>query len=180
MFRISATSSALNGYVLVSQLVAVPVILRQLYSHNIHRSATSYGSQILIDVSIALYAVWNLDFFRSLYNPICLHPDLTTHQVLTLDYAIAVYPLMLIFITFTLVKLHDNFSFVVWLWRPFHKYLALFRKQWNIRSSLVSTLATFITLSYIKILNVSFVLLIYTFTCIQHGRTRNKQGVLVL
>ena len=177
VFRISATSSALNGYVLVNQLVAVPVILRKLYSSNIHMnslSATSYGTQYLIDVSIALYAVWNLDFFRSLYNPICLHPDLTTHQVLTLDYAIAVYPLMLIFITFTMVKLHDNFAFVVWLWRPFHKCLALFRKQWNIRSSLVNALATFITLSYIKILNVSFVLLIPSHVYNMEGQGINK------
>ena len=73
-----------------------------------------------------------------------------THQVLLLDYSVAVYPLLLIFITFILVKLHDKFAFVVYLWRPFHKCLVVFRKQWNIRSSLSNALATFIILSYIK------------------------------
>lgn len=49
-------------------------------------------------------------FVYSLYNPICLHPDLTTRQVLK---PFAVYPLLLIFITLTLR--HNNFAFVVWL-----------------------------------------------------------------
>ena len=39
---------------------------------------------------------------------------------------------------------------------PFHKCLVRFRKQWNIRSYLVNALATFIVLSYVKVLNVSF------------------------
>ena len=43
-----------------------------------------------------------------------------------------------------------------WLWRPFHKCLVLFRKQWNIHSYLINALSTFIVLSYVKILNVSF------------------------
>ena len=78
LFRISATSSALNGYVLVSQLVATPTILRHTYSFNhviSHSHSISYESQHLIDSAIAMYAVWNLDFFRSFYNPICLHPS---------------------------------------------------------------------------------------------------------
>ena len=44
----------------------------------------------------------------------------------------------------------------MWVWRPFHKCLVRFRKQWNIRSYFVNALATFIVLSYVKILNVSF------------------------
>ena len=94
-----------------------------------------------------------------LFEPICLHPNLTYPQVLLLGYTIAVYPLLLIFITFVLVKLHDNPAFAVQLWRPFHKCLVPFRKQWNIRSSLVNALAIFVILSYVKILNVSLQLL---------------------
>ena len=117
MFRISATSSALNGYVLVSQIVATPAAVRVLYSSNQVNPYyhVSYSTQFFVNLSIAVYAIWNLDFFRSFYQPICLLPDLTYPQVLTLDYAIAVYLLLLIFITFILVKLHDNFATVVWL-----------------------------------------------------------------
>lgn len=83
----------------------------------------------------------------------------STYQVLMLVYAIAVYPFLLVFITIIFVKLHDNFSFAVVLWRSFHKCLIQFRKQLNIHSSLVNALATFIVLPYIKIFNVSFDLL---------------------
>ena len=162
IFRISATSSALNGYVLLSQLFATPAMIRFMYSTNQVNPYyhVSYSTQFLVDLGISIYAIWNLDFFRSFYKPICLCQNLTYPQVLMLDYAVAMYPLLLIFITFILVKLHDNFAFVIWLWSPFHKCLVLFRKQWNIRSSLVNALATFIILSYIKILNVSFELLL--------------------
>ena len=158
IFQISATSSTLNGFVLVSQIMASPSNVHKLYSHNQVNSYyhVSTFSHLSVDTGIAIYAIWNLDFFRSFYKPICLSPDLKYQHVLLLDYAVAVYPLLLIFITFICVKLHDNFAIVVWLWMPFHKCLVRFRNQWNIRSCLVNALATFIVLSYIKILNVSF------------------------
>ena len=162
IFRISATSPTLNGYVLFSQITTTPAMIRFFYTHNQVNPFyhVSYLTQTLVDLHIAVYAIWNLDFFRSFYEPVCVHPNLTYPQVALLDYVVAVYPMLLIFITFILVKMHDNYSFVMKLWRPFHRCLVLFRKQWNIQSSLVNALATFIVLSYIKILNVSFELLL--------------------
>ena len=75
------------------------------------------------------------------------------------------------FVTYFFVKLHDNHQFVIWLWRPFHKCLFHFRKRWNIHSSLVTT---FIILSYIKILNVSFQLVIPSFTYNMEEQKVNK------
>ena len=151
VFRISATSANLNGYVLVSQMFATPTLIRMLYTSNLVNNGlyyVSYSGQFFIQLGIAVYAIWNLDFFRSFYKPICLHPDLTYQQVLMLDYAVAVYPMLLILVTLILVKLHDNFAIVVCLWRPFHRCLILFRKQWNIQSYMVNALSTFIVLSY--------------------------------
>ena len=162
IFQISVTTSSLNGFVLVSQIVATPSVIREIYSTNQVNPHyyVSTSTQLSIDIGIAIYAIWNLDFFRSFYKSICLSPDLKYQHVLLLDYAVAVYPLLLIFITFICVKLHDNFAIVVWLWMPFHKCLVRFRKQWNIRSCLVNALATFIVLSYVNILNVSFQFLV--------------------
>ena len=162
IFRISVNSSALNGYILVSQLAVIPPMICYFYNRNqvnpyFH---VTYLTQFIVDLGIAIYAIWNLDFFRSFYKSICLLPNLTYPQVVLFDYAIAVYPLLLIFITFVLVKLHDNSMLVVKIWRPFSRCFALFRKHWNIHRSLVDALATFIVLSYIKILNVSFELLL--------------------
>ena len=175
VFRISATSAALNGFVLISQIAMTPAVINYIYSTNQNNSYfhVNYSTQLIVNLGIAVYSVWNLDFFRSFYKPICLHPDLTYPQMLLLDYAIAVYPLLLIFITFIFVKLHDNFQLIVWLWRPFHRYLFYFRKQWNIHSSLVNALATFIILSYVKILNVSFQLLMPSRIYNMKGQTLN-------
>ena len=176
VFRISATSPTLNGYILVSQIVASSLTVPLMYTHNIYepRLHASWTTIFGIKLVVALYCIWNLDFFRSFYKPLCLYPDITFQQVLILDYAVAVYPLLLILITYILVKLHDNFAIVVWLWRPFHKCLVLFRKQWNIRSYLINALTTFIVLSYVKILNVSFQLLTPSSVYNMNGTTLNK------
>ena len=160
--RISATSSTLNAFVMVNQIIASPPVIRTVYSSNLVRDPyyVSYLTQFSVQLIIAVVAIWNLEFFRSFYGYICIHPDLNYQQVLLLEYAIGIYPLFLILLTFILVKLHDNFTFVVWLWKPFHRCLAVFRRQWNIRSYLVHAFATFIVLSYVKILNTSFELLI--------------------
>ena len=170
-FRISVTSPTLNGFVLCSQVVATPAVLRNIDSNNLVPRMQRDASYFVVEIIISIYAVWNLDFMRSYYSSLCVHTvsRLRTFQVLALDYAVAVYPLLLILITFILVKLHDNFSLVVCLWRPFHKCLFLFRRQFNIRSSLVNALATFIILSYIKILNVSFDLLTPSIVYNVHG-----------
>ena len=177
ILRISVTLSSLNGFVLVSQIIASPPAIRVIYSHNQVNSHYHVSSfiQLSVNTGIAIYAIWNLDFFRSFYRPICVSPHLKYQHVLLLDYAVAVYPLFLIFITFICVKLHDNFAIVVWLWRPFHKCLVQFRRQWNIRSYLVNALATFIVLSYVKILNVSFQFLVSSSVFSMEGQVI-KQG----
>ena len=161
IFRISVTSSTLNAFVMVSQIAASPPVIRSAYSHNLVSDPfhVSHFSQFISQLTITIITIWNLDFFRSWYGYICIHPDLNYQQILLLEYAIAIYPLFLILLTFILVRMHDNFAFVVWIWKPFHRCLAVFRRQWNIRSYLVHAFATFIVLSYVKILNTSFELL---------------------
>ena len=93
---------------------------------------------------------------------------MTTLQTLALDYAIAVYSL---FLTYFLVELHDNnFRILVWLWKPFHACFVRFRKEWNIRSSIINAFATFLLLSYVKFLFVSFELLIPVRVFNIHGK----------
>ena len=97
-----------------------------------------------------------ISFVDSIYTPFCLHPKLTTLQTLMLDYVIAVYPLILVIVTYICVKLHNRYSLVVGLWSPFYKCFALIRNEWDITRSLVDAFATFILLSNLKILEVSF------------------------
>ena len=158
VFRISATSPALNGFVLVSQILTLPIVIRgfELYLH----LKPQFLSNVPVDIVASVYGIWNLDFFRTVYTPFCLHPEMSNIQALALDYIIAVYPLILITVTYILVELHDwGFRPIVWLWRPFHRCFVRFRRQWDIRTSLIDAFATFFLLSYVKLLSVSFDLL---------------------
>ena len=148
----------MNAFVLVCQLMTAPVqmrILTDLLTYN-----PEYEKK-LVHSLVSLYGVWNLDFFRLVYTPFALHSSVNTLQVLALDYAVAAYPLFLIVATYILVELYDhNFRIAVWLWKPFHYCFACYRRQWDIRTSLIDTFATFFLLSYVKFLSVSFDLLI--------------------
>ena len=159
-FRVNATSGSMNAFIIVSQITSTPYILRSLnIPTNCYRDNNfgHYSRYILI----SLYGIWNLDFFRVVYEPFCLHPSMTTLQVLALDYAIAIFPLALIVITYSLVELHNrNCRIIVWLWRPFHTWCVRIRRLQNIRTSLIDAFATFILLSCVKFLSVSFDLLI--------------------
>ena len=57
-------------------------------------------------------------------------PKLTALHVLTMDYVIAIYPLLLILVTYLFVMLHDRYRIVIWLWSPFHRCLTYFRKEY--------------------------------------------------
>ncbi len=103
--------------------------------------------------------MWNLDFLRSVFPPFCLHPKLNAMHIIALEYILAIYPMVLIILTYLTVCLHDRYSLVVSLCRPVHKILACVRKEWSIRGSLVQTFASLLVLSYVKILNTSFELL---------------------
>ncbi len=165
----SATVASLNAFILACQIIANPALMR------IAESQFTQGSQPDSIVSAfngvaSVYGVWCLDFFRTLYKPFCLHHKMNTLQVLAMDYIVAIYPLVLTMLIYFLVKIYDcNFRVIVWVWRPFHWCLLHFKKQWNIRTSLIDTFATFLLLSCSKFLFVSVDLLTFTHVADMHG-----------
>ena len=173
IFRISATSPKMNGFVFVCQLMSAPLLLRALVlDQHLHRNNSLF---VVGMVYTSITGIWNLDFFRMVYSPFCLNPHTGTLQVLALDYVVAVYPLVLIGLTYALVELHhNNFRIIVWMWKPFHKCFVRFRRQWDIRTSLIDAFATFLLLSYAKLLSVSFDILYPTPIYNESGKLLNK------
>ena len=155
--RISATSPQLYAFVMYSQFIAIPANVRIMLAAI--KGINGCDASVAFQTLSTLYGFWNLDFFRALFpHTICLKVD--TLQVLALDYSIAFYPLALIIVTYVLIELHaHNFRLIVWIWRPFHRCFARFRQQWDIKTSIVDAFATFLLLSNIKLLSVSFDLL---------------------
>ena len=153
LFRIDAISPYLYGFITLNQALASPPSLRAMLL-TLKRDTLLEGRLIAVP-----YTIWNLDFFRSLPLNICL--DLTTLQTLALDYAIAIYPLLLVVITYIVIELHARGCRVlIWLWRPFHGCCVRFTRAMDIQSSIIKAFATFLLLSYVKLLNTTLDILI--------------------
>ena len=151
LFRIKLTSGVFNAYILASQLISAPVQMRLLSISTSQYTEQSFPFKVMSSV----YSLWNLDIFYNVYTPFCLNPNTTTLQIFALEYAVATYPLLLIFLTFVFVHLHDKYTVIIRLWSPFYKVFALIRREWDIRSSLVDVFVVFLLLSYVKIANIS-------------------------
>ena len=149
IFRLSATSGAVMGYVTVCQLISSPQIV------TVWSTRAGSSKEVLHNSILTFFSFWNLDFFRLLFDPFCLNPRLSVLQILTLDYLTALYPMILIFLLYLFIKLHDRFGAVVFFCGPAYKCFHFFRREWEIKTSLVGTFATFYLLSYVKVLNIS-------------------------
>ena len=156
-FRISVTSERLSGYVMVCQIITMPAQVRYISMLSIQPASKRATS-----ISLAVHSIWNLDFFKSFYQPFCFDHRLNSLAVVSLDYLIALYPLCLIILTYAIVKIHDKSPTLARVWKPLHKVFTRMRRSWNLRKSLVDCFATFLLLSYMKILNASFNILIPT------------------
>ena len=154
-FNINVTSSHFHSFIWFSQGIAIPALVRIA----ILALREKYGAVMGIKILLAAYGIWNLDFFRSLDLGICLEMD--TLQTLALDLAVGVYPLSLLLLTYVLIRLYDtNFKPIVILWKPFHAVFGLFRRNWEVKTSLIDAFSTFFLLSNVKFLSVSFDLLV--------------------
>ena len=153
--KINATSSYLHSYVVYSQMITTPHFARAITEYTDH---TSTDLKTAISILVDLHAVWNLDFFRGLYPDICI--DVSPLTALALDYAVAIYPLLLTVVSYILIKLHArNFRLVVILWKPFRYLFLRFRKNWESRTSVIDAFATFFRLSFTKMASTSVDLL---------------------
>lgn len=160
IFKISVTSSFLHGFVLFSQGISFPANMRIILQAISQQHAASSSAKIIA----SLYGFWNLDFFRPLLPGIPLR--LTTLQVLSLDYVVAVYPLLLVASSYVVVALYyHNFGPIVFIARPFRRLFSRFQRPVNVRSSIMDAYATFFLLSYTKFLSASFDILMPTEAC---------------
>ena len=159
VFKVSATSPHLFSFVTFSQWMAEPINVRTAL-HVVQRHPRF---QLMTRFIASAYGIWNLDFFRTLYPPICL--NVSKALILALDYLPAFYILILILFTYLLIKLHSyNFRVLAFLRKPIEHLVTLSEKlqTGSSNSSLVNVFSTFFLLSYIKILSVSFTLLVPT------------------
>ena len=158
IFQFNALSPSINSFILVCQILSCPAVnsLISVYVHFLDNDDPNNYLKAIIQTLPTIYGVWNLDFFRMVYKPFCLHPSMSILQIMSLDYVIAVYPLILVLFVYFLIKLHEQFELVQLLWRPAAWLFTHASKQWRTSNSLIQAFGMFILLSYVKIINTSF------------------------
>ena len=173
VFRINVLSPKLNMFVLAAQIISTPIHLRLIL--HILSQTKEKSVNIPIKTIATLYGFWNLDFFRGDILPeVCI--NVIPLHILVLDYLVAVYPMLLMAVAYTVVQLHDSgFRPLLYMWKPFHRYFVRFRRQWGIQTTIMDAFVTFFFLSTTKLFSVSFDLLIGTSLYTRDGKVYSWQ-----
>ena len=138
-FHINIFSPRLSCVVVICQILTSPIFLRGFVNNN------SNSSGHYVQFLATVYGIWNLDFFRTVISPICLPLD--TLQVMALDYIVAIYPMFLLLFFYAAIALYDrNNRLVVCLLKPLIRLSLCCRKQWDIKSSVIDSFASFVLL----------------------------------
>ncbi len=150
-FKVDIQSSQLQGFIIYSQFLTIPALARNLLLSTRHKPVILE----LVKLIGALYGIWNLDFFRTYDSGICFRMSFL--EVLSLDLAVAVYPLLLMLFSCFLVTLHDqNFTLLKCLFKPFKMLFSKWQSNFAIKTSTVNVFATFLFLSNTKFFSICF------------------------
>ena len=150
LFEINGTASPFNVIITYIQLSVNGMIVGSgLYvvsACNLSRKFPQYF--------LTLFGIWNLDFFRLVLPPVCISTFIKTIDILLFDYIIAFFPLLITIIVLVGIELYDrNCRVAVCLSTPLK--LLCRNRNWNPKKTILKTCATFLLLSYSKILFVS-------------------------
>ena len=165
----------MNAFVFLCQFVTSVVTLGNSYVYVDNDLTAIQFFELAITT---FYAIWNLDFFQFCIPSFCISSDMSTLHTLSLDYVVAIYPLLLTVIIYFCIEMYDSrVRVVVCVWRPFQMCFALFRRRWDSKGSVINAFAAFLLLSYSKLLTVSYSLLAVS---VQYNNRGERVGPVVL
>ena len=152
-FRVTAAS--MNVFIFACQVLVSTVNLNpHVYTD------MSKPIQHMTTVLLTLFGIWNMDFLRYVIPQFCLSSKLTTIQTVSLEYIIALYPLLLFILSYICIQLHArDCQILVYLARPLQRLCGGNKRRWHPEESLIHSFAAFLLLAYTKIFIVSCKLL---------------------
>ena len=156
LFRINAAAPYISLVILLAQILSTRQVADIFILCNISKS--NIANKFLISI----YSVWNLDVLQVYMPPMCLGKHFGNLQVLAFQYLIALYPLILVLVTYALAELHARqWWCVYWLLWPIVKLFKVLRISIDPMRSIMNTFATFVLLSVTKFTIVSVNILGY-------------------
>ena len=151
-------------FILYSQLIVYAVFKDPVTLNKMVVQSQCKSVEYVMIVIGSLYGVWNLDFLKYIVPPLCISSKLSIIHIELLGCFSALYYLFLVVLTWICVELHGrNFRPLVLLWRPFHKCFVGLRKGWDTRNDIIDVFATFLLLTYSKLMYQSVQILAFQY-----------------
>ena len=153
VFDIRLTTGPANAFIIYSQVISSSFNLGadgQIPLNEPTNASSSFKD--VVQTYKLIYGIFNLEFFENLLHPLCLNPTFNALTVLSLDYGVAIFPLVMIILVIICLKVKELFSsFSVKSLRKVKKAAKCcpWRRQ-SISEALLPAFAAFILLSYTK------------------------------
>ena len=173
--NVQVTAECASASLLLVQIIALPINIIAIRRDWDVVENNNKTSSILSSLVQIFYGIWNLDIPTGIVYPFCVPGNITPLQAFALKYTTSVFPLVLIFISYLLIKMYErNFRIIIFLWKPFRQFWLRFRRRLDSRATIIDVFASFLLLSYTRLSHISFILLsptkIYTFNNTNRGR----------
>lgn len=169
LLHIRLTSSGFNCLLFHTQMIVA------VLSYGAHIGVFPFGSTsgILHKILLTLYGILNLDFFRQVIPPFCVSENINGLHSIAMQYLGVLYLLVLTLSVFVVREMHyRGCGVTMWLWRNLFVRLIRVRQNWTFKTTLADSLATFLLLSYTRLMLVSFNLLYPVPVYNEYGATK--------
>jgi len=159
-FNISLVNGPLNSFILFSQVLDA----MDVYSSG--KVATpSTLENIFIAIYTFLYGIWNLNFLEMVISPFCIFQTKTALPILTLEYAVAIYTLVVVFILFLLApklkeKLfttddHSPWGCKITIRKCYERYIHFKKSAVYRQGESIHAFTTLLVLCYVKVMTIT-------------------------
>ena len=159
VFRINITAAPMVHYVIFCNTIVLIVGFFSGEYSNIMLSLEHKYSYIkyIMKIFLTMKALWTFDIFIFWSPPLCISKQMQDIYTPYLNTLAALYPFLLLLITYTAIQLHaHDCKLVVRLWKLFHRTYVRFRRAWDPNASMIQAFATLLFLSYAKFLLIMY------------------------
>ena len=144
IFQINLTSAPMIGFIFYSNIFLFVINFNVVSLDQLQAVGT---------IVTLFYGIWSLDFFRYAIPPFCVSSKLKIIHVLYLQSVSAIFPFVLITITWICIKLHSrDYKIATRPWqlltRVIFKHINV---KWNSGRTVVDAFATFFLLAFFKV-----------------------------
>ena len=143
VFQLNFASGPLLGYIMFSQSCVALVRMNVGFYDSLLASLSPFG-RVVLKISLNVSELWwYFSIVMYEFPATCIQQNISNLQVITFEYILVLYPMLLVLVTYIAIELHArNCRLVVYLWKPFNKCFAKVRKNISAGNSIIHAYAS--------------------------------------